>query len=77
MINNNWISVKDNLPPVGTAVLAIIKYATPDSWFTYALLCIDIDNKWHHFWNDTDGLAPEYQVTHWTQVPDPPEKIIC
>lgn len=68
---SNWISVKEKLPPKNTAVLCLIKYAEPDRWYTYALLTLH-NGKWEQFW-DNRLLHPEYQVTHWQTLPEPPK----
>lgn len=68
---SNWISVDEKLPPKNTAVLCLIKYAEPDKWFTYALLTLN-NGEWEQFWGSR-SLYPEYQVTHWQPLPEPPK----
>lgn len=68
--NGGWISVDERLPPTNTAVLAIIRNAKTDRWFTFALLCINFDGEWNYFGGP--GIDYCHNVTHWQPLPEPP-----
>ena len=56
-----WISVKDQLPTIGTLVL------TFDGEF------IGIEERLHT--GRDDDWSQSYSVTHWMPLPDPPKEV--
>lgn len=75
-----WISVKDRLPcgPI-TCIIYIIEYDKVRKQTFYhvdaACFCFDdcyIDGHWSTF-NDWDEGTPEFKVTHWMPLPEPPK----
>lgn len=71
---NEWISVKDRLPPECESVLIYSRGFLPISAYLIYLtsndpICWSV-NDWSG--NDTDIKLDD--VTHWMQLPKPPEK---
>jgi hypothetical protein len=60
-----WISVEDELPPVGERVLAcIVKHHICEAF-------IDCEDMWHRSPNCYELKGT---VTHWMPLPEPPEE---
>lgn len=60
-----WISVEDELPPVGTRVLACA-----GGRVVYEA-CIDCNERWKRANSDHGFL---FKITHWTHLPKPPKE---
>ena len=63
---NRWISVKDRLPEVGERVLTLDKWGHIHDRMLYQSVDGFISFR-------PDGLKPGIDVTHWMQLPEPPE----
>ena len=63
---NGWISVKDRLPEVGERVLTLDKWGHIHDRMLYQFVDGFISFR-------PDGLKPGIDVTHWMQLPEPPE----
>lgn len=61
-----WISVKDRLPEVGERVLTLDKWGHIHDRMLYQFVDGFISFR-------PDGLKPGIDVTHWMQLPEPPE----
>lgn len=81
---NEWISVKDKLPPLGNQVLLFVQSETCSIDYdtneeigdTYiekemAIGYIEDGVLWINY--DQDGFYSASDVTHWMPLPSPPE----
>ena len=85
-----WISVKDRLPDDLEEVLILVKETEfygqhrelTKSYFCQYVGCVD-DGEWftvwchgHRYIKDTakEPCADKLEVTHWMQLPEPPEE---
>jgi len=60
-----WISVKDELPAMGDAVLACL-----DFWGN-PVVCFRTDDGWA--WDNVDVSIDDSDVTHWQPLPELPK----
>lgn len=65
-VTYEWISVKDRLPEVGERVLTLDKWGHIHDRMLYQFVDGFISFR-------PDGLKPGIDVTHWMQLPEPPE----
>jgi hypothetical protein len=66
MANCSWISTEIGKPDSDTTVLVCSPGADEPVWLGYW----DSEND---CWREVDGLRYETKVTHWMQLPNPPE----
>lgn len=62
---SEWIKVSDKKPEIRGHYLVTFKSSYPEPMVSEAFYDPDTDT-WH-------VNVPEYTVTHWTRLPDPPE----
>lgn len=77
-MNNNWISVKDELPNAGTYVLVITKdnYMAVAKRRDYSFLLGSYDfvtPNFDYLPEKTEIEFMEAEITHWQPLPEPPK----
>lgn len=65
-MTNGWISVRDELPPVGQSVILA------DSRGTVAEGMLANSSEFFIYYPISGGLPAEYPITHWQPLPEPP-----
>jgi hypothetical protein len=68
---NEWISVKEKLPPEGVAVLAYWKFTQTDLWkeSNYEVVWLQGGTWWQADDSDQDYRAPDF----WMPLPKAPD----
>lgn len=70
----NWISVLDELPPVGVPVLVIVKtHCFTDLPYYYRIDKLNKNKNWVKEW--VSGSYFNGTPTHWMRLPVPPTEI--
>ena len=68
VIMNNWINMRDELPPFHTDILFYVDGEVMKGWF-YANT-----HKFREYYKNSVAEFYKTDVTHWMPMPEPPRK---
>ena len=76
-LNNQWISVEDDLPcnnpnNIHFGFTNTVLVIDDENNTFIAFMVKDKDNKW--FWDSADNFAFLHHITHWMPIPEPPKE---
>lgn len=61
----------ESLPPLGDRILALDKRGHVQD---RVLICVTGESGWTGNYFSPDGARPIYDITHWAEMPELPEK---